>query len=92
MRHTKILLVIILLIATANSAKAQFDGIYSQYMHMKPYYNSATIGEQEMMRVLIAQRLQWIGIKNAPKTTPKVNATMPNCSLNKTPTAMIATL
>lgn len=69
MRHTKILLVIILLIATANLAKAQFDGIYSQYMHMKPYYNSATIGEQEMMRVLIAQRLQWIGIKNAPKTT-----------------------
>ena len=69
MRHKKKLLVIILLIATANLAKAQFDGIYSQYMHMKPYYNSATIGEQEMMRVLIAQRLQWIGIKNAPITT-----------------------
>ena len=48
---------------------AQFDGIYSQYMHIKHFYNPAAIGEQELMKMMVAQRLDWIGIKNAPKTT-----------------------
>lgn len=53
----------------AASAEAQTDGIYSQYMHMKHFYNPAAVGEQGLMKILLAQRLQWIGIKNAPKTT-----------------------
>lgn len=58
-----------MLLFVASTAAAQFDGIYSQYMHLKQYYNPAAIGEQDKMRVLVAQRLDWIGIKNAPKTT-----------------------
>lgn len=65
----KRLLFVTMLSFVASVALAQFDGIYSQYMHLKQYYNPATIGEQEKMRVLLAQRLDWIGIKNAPKTT-----------------------
>ena len=38
-------------------------------MHIKHFYNPATIGEQELMKMMVAQRLDWIGIKNAPKTT-----------------------
>jgi type IX secretion system PorP/SprF family membrane protein len=56
------------LIAIHYSA-AQFDGMYSQYMHIKHFYNPAAIGEQELMKMMVAQRLDWIGIKNAPKTT-----------------------
>ncbi len=38
-------------------------------MHIKHFYNPAAIGEQELMKIMVAQRLDWIGIKNAPKTT-----------------------
>ena len=38
-------------------------------MHIKHFYNPAAIGEQELMKMMVAQRLDWIGIKNAPKTT-----------------------
>lgn len=49
--------------------QAQFDGVYSQYTRLKHFYNPAAIGDQELMQVVAAQRLDWIGIKNAPKTT-----------------------
>ena len=38
-------------------------------MHIKHFYNPAAVGEQELMKIMVAQRLDWIGIKNAPKTT-----------------------
>ena len=64
----KCIIALILTILTAN-AGAQTDGIYSQYMHIKHFYNPAAVGDQGMMKILVAQRLQWIGVKNAPKTT-----------------------
>lgn len=69
MRLYRTALLTVLMITVTSVAKAQFDGLYSQYMSMKQYYNPAAIGEQDMMRVLVAQRLDWIGIKNSPKTT-----------------------
>lgn len=69
MRLLKTALLITFMIAATGVARAQFDGLYSQYMHLKHYYNPAAIGEQDMMKVLVAQRLDWIGIKNSPKTT-----------------------
>lgn len=69
MRHWRQLLALWVCILLMVSAKAQTDGIYSQYMHIKHFYNPAAVGESGMMKVLLAQRLQWIGIKNAPKTT-----------------------
>lgn len=69
MRLYRTAFVVMLMITVTDFARAQFDGLFSQYMSMKQYYNPSAIGEQDMMRVLVAQRLDWIGIKNAPKTT-----------------------
>ncbi len=69
MQLKKILFIILLSLFATQYISAQFDGIYSQYMHIKHFYNPATIGEQELMKMMVAQRLDWIGIKNAPKTT-----------------------
>ncbi len=54
---------------------AQFDAQITQYMFNVAGYNPAAIGEQQMMKVFGMQRLQWIGMKNAPSTTDfSVNA------------------
>lgn len=50
-------------------AVAQTDGLYSQHMQLRHFYNPAAVADNGMMKILLAQRLQWIGIKNAPKTT-----------------------
>ena len=69
MRLTKAALILVLIFAAIDVANAQFDGLFSQYMHTKQYYNPAAICELDMMKVQVGQRLDWIGIKNAPKTT-----------------------
>ena len=48
---------------------AQFDAQMTQYMFNVEGYNPAAIGDQELLRVVGMQRLQWIGLRNAPKTT-----------------------
>ena len=69
MQLRKIIFIAVLSIISIHYSAAQFDGIYSQYMHIKHFYNPAAVGEQELMKMLVAQRIDWIGIKNAPKTT-----------------------
>ena len=69
MQLKKILFITFFSLFLIQYTSAQFDGIYSQYMHIKHFYNPAAIGEQELMKMMVAQRLDWIGIKNAPKTT-----------------------
>ncbi|MBR6519766.1 MAG: PorP/SprF family type IX secretion system membrane protein [Paludibacteraceae bacterium] len=69
MQLKKILFITFFSLFLIQHTSAQFDGIYSQYMHIKHFYNPAAIGEQELMKMMVAQRLDWIGIKNAPKTT-----------------------
>ena len=69
MQLKKILFITIFSLFATQYLAAQFDGIYSKYMHIKHFYNPAAIGEQELMKIMVAQRLDWIGIKNAPKTT-----------------------
>lgn len=59
----------IIFVFVALGAVAQTDGLYSQHMQLKHFYNPAAVADNGMMKILIAQRLQWIGIKNAPKTT-----------------------
>jgi len=48
---------------------AQFDAQVTQFMFNVQGYNPAAIGEQQMMKVFGMQRLQWVGMKNAPSTT-----------------------
>lgn len=69
MQLVKKALILVLIITVTTETKAQFDGLFSQYMNIKQYYNPAAIGEQDLMKVQVAQRLDWIGIKNSPKTT-----------------------
>ena len=69
MQLKKAIFITLFSIFAIQQTSAQFDGIYSQYMHIKHFYNPAAIGEQELMKMMVAQRLDWIGIKNAPKTT-----------------------
>ncbi len=69
MQLKKLLFITLFSLLAIQYTAAQFDGIYSQYMHIKHFYNPAAIGEQELMKMMVAQRLDWIGIKNAPKTT-----------------------
>ena len=69
MQLKKLLLITLISLFAIQYTAAQFDGIYSQYMHIKHFYNPAAVGDQELMRIMVAQRLDWIGIKNAPKTT-----------------------
>ena len=69
MQLKRILFITLFSLSLIQYASAQFDGIYSQYMHIKHFYNPAAVGEQELMKMMVAQRLDWIGIKNAPKTT-----------------------
>ena len=68
-RLLRTLMVVIMAGMALSEMSAQFDGRFSQYMHMKTFYNPAAVGEQQLMRVYGAQRLDWIGIKNAPRTT-----------------------
>ena len=66
----------VLFLLTNVVAYAQFDGQTTQYMFNIFGHNPAAIGEQQMIRVLGMQRLQWIGVKNAPSTTD-FSANMP---------------
>ena len=47
----------------------QFDAQITQYMYNKTIMNPAAVGEQQMIELFGLQRLQWISIDNAPRTT-----------------------
>jgi type IX secretion system PorP/SprF family membrane protein len=60
---------LLLCIVASQTASAQFDGYYSQYMNNLAVINPAYSGEQEMVQVSIFQRNQWVGFKGAPITS-----------------------
>lgn len=49
-------------------ANAQSDPQFTQYWALPSYYNPAAAGETDFVRVKGAARLQWLGIKHAPKS------------------------
>lgn len=65
----KLNLGIILCFVINTPSWGQFDAQITQYMHNKTIVNPAAVGEQQMMQIFGLQRLQWISIENAPKTT-----------------------
>ncbi len=46
----------------------QSDPQFNQYWALPSYYNPAAAGESDFVRVRGAARLQWLGIKHAPKS------------------------
>lgn len=50
------------------SAFGQSDPLYTQAWALPTLYNPATAGSTDFLRIRAAARLQWVGIKNAPKS------------------------
>lgn len=47
--------------------RSQTDALLSQYWSLPTYYNPATTGDINFVRIRGGGRLQWLGIENAPK-------------------------
>jgi len=63
----KLILIIILLVATGRCLLAQQDMLYSQYVFNGLAINPAYAGYKEALNVQVFTRLQWIGIDGAPR-------------------------
>lgn len=50
------------------TAFGQTDPQFTQYWALPSYYNAGAAGETDFVRIRGAARLQWLGIKNAPKS------------------------
>ncbi len=48
--------------------RGQTDPLYTQAWALPTLYNPAAVGSTDFLRIRGAARLQWIGIKNAPKS------------------------
>ncbi|MDY5388381.1 MAG: PorP/SprF family type IX secretion system membrane protein [Muribaculaceae bacterium] len=49
------------------SARGQGDAMFTQYWALPTYYNPATSGNIDFIRIRGGAKLQWLGIDNAPK-------------------------
>lgn len=49
-------------------AKAQGDVQFTQYWAVPAYYNPASTGNSDFLRIRGGGKLQWLGIENAPKS------------------------
>lgn len=72
----KYLLLIILLVTSVTGVRAQYDSQLSQYFMAMGYYNPAYAGVSGDLNMLALARLQYIGIKGAPRSF-FINADMP---------------
>ena len=61
-------LVLAVMAVTAFAAAAQSDVLLTQYWAMPSYYNPALTGSSDYLRIRAGARLQWLGIKDAPKS------------------------
>ena len=50
------------------SVHGQSDPLYTQSWALPTLYNPASVGSTDFLRIRGAARLQWVGIKNAPKS------------------------
>lgn len=48
-------------------ASAQSDAQFTQYWALPTYYNPAAVGSSDFIRIRGGAKLQWIGIRNAPR-------------------------
>ncbi len=61
-------LVMLVLSAVAPAVHAQGDAMFTQYWAVPTYYNPAEAGSIDFVRIRGGAKLQWVGIKNAPKS------------------------
>jgi type IX secretion system PorP/SprF family membrane protein len=65
----KRLFILIAILPVVFPLKAQFDAQLSNYWAVTGYFNPAYAGETGNLEATLLSRIQWLGIKNAPKTT-----------------------
>lgn len=72
MKTNIIKIFLILLITTGciiNSANAQFDAMFTQYMNNEMFINPAFAGSKEALSMTLLHRQQWVGFAGRPITT-----------------------
>lgn len=67
-RYTRYLLLTAVAVLCIQESRAQVDAGFSQYYEVPAYYNAGSLGNIDYIRIRGGSRLQWVGIKNAPKT------------------------
>ena len=60
--------ILIFSVLAFGTLRAQSDPLFSQYWAMPTLLNPAATGDTDYVRIRGGARLQWIGIKNAPKS------------------------
>lgn len=65
----KIIATLVLFLTLVNSSKAQFDGLFTQYMFNEMFINPAYAGSKEAMSVTALHREQWVNFPGRPVTT-----------------------
>lgn len=60
---------IVLFLSFVNAGKAQYDGMFTQYMFNEMFINPAYAGSKEAMSVTALHRQQWINFPGRPVTT-----------------------
>jgi type IX secretion system PorP/SprF family membrane protein len=71
MRATKLLVIMLIALlgsATIKKANAQQEPLYTQYMFNTLSVNPAYTGTTNALNILALSRIQWVGIKGAPRT------------------------
>lgn len=66
--NNRIFILLLLLVMAGNSATAQQDAMYTQYMFNGLAVNPAYAGSREVLSVTALYRRQWVGIPGAPQT------------------------
>jgi type IX secretion system PorP/SprF family membrane protein len=79
----KILFTITVTFFLCHTAKAQFDAQLTHYWAAIGYFNPAYAGQYGKLEATALSRIQWLGVKNAPKSTI-VTASLPYKLLGKT--------
>lgn len=69
MKRKIVVLFTLLLVVCATNVKAQFDGMFTQYMFNEMFINPAYAGSKEAMSATLLHRQQWIGFPGRPVTT-----------------------
>lgn len=62
----KLLIILLLLISTVLSTKAQYDPLYNQYVFNQMLINPAYAGAFDNVSITLMSRMQWVGIEGAP--------------------------
>lgn len=66
---TKAIAIVVTFLFAANSSKAQFDYLFTQYMFNETFINPAYAGSKEAMSATLAHRQQWVNFAGRPITT-----------------------